>query len=269
MVAFHFCSGEYWDECLCAQVLEEAATLGRSVISVALDPCNAQGADLLDAECWAAILHLFETDRMLSVGGGPPCSTWSRLRHRPLPGGGGPRPLRSRADPFICLPGRNKREIAAFNTGTLIMTRCLYIFGLALMVGAHVWMEHPEDPKGIYPSVWATQIVGRLRELGMKFACFDQCRFGGTARKPTTVMTICSQLHSELNDCRCTGGHSHARTTGVSETVFFHYFPCQVPSTALQLHRALSGGLDTTISRRLRGWPCGLEAGVGSRWSSS
>ena len=31
------------------------------------------------------------------------------------------------------------------------------------MVGAHVWMEHPEGPKGIYPSERATQIVGRLR----------------------------------------------------------------------------------------------------------
>ena len=244
LVCIHLCSGEFWEQSICAQVLEIAAELGISVISVAVDPCNGRGADLLDPEAWQALQDLVIARRVWSIGGGPPCSTWSRLRHRPLPGGGGPRPLRARAAPFRCLTGRTKTEMASCNTGTLLMARCIYLFGLAWFMGSHVWMEHPEDPGGDYPSVWASDVVARMRMLGMLIASFDQCQFGGTARKPTTLMTCSEDLFSAMNERRCCGGHIHARTTGTrSDGGFF--------STA---HAKYQAPLCRAVARSISTW---------------
>ena len=134
------------------------------------------------------------------------------------------------------------------------MLRCLYIFGLALFAGVHVWMEHPEDPHGEFPSVWATQIVKRLLQLGMSLASFDQCRFGGTARKPTTIMTDCPHLQADLDAKRCTGGHSHARTTGLTAQGGFH-------STA---HAQYQAPLCCVLARSAASWTPRYRGGFGA-----
>ena len=64
----------------------------------------------------------------------------------------------------------------------------------------------------------------------MHIASFYQCRFGGTARKPTAVMTACSLLHADLADMRCLGGHYHAKTVGArARRVAF--IPLPMPNT--------------------------------------
>ena len=138
------------------------------------------------------------------------------------------------------------------------MLRCLYVFGFALFTGVHVWMEHPEDPKGIYPSIWATHLVGRLVELGMRFASFDQCQFGGTARKPTTVMSVCSQLQADLDAKRCTGGHVHARTTGINAKG--GYFSTSHAKYQAPLCSVIASSAASWQSRYRGGFAAGLSA---------
>eukprot|EP00974_Lingulodinium_polyedra_P055989 5384280-Lingulodinium_polyedra.AAC.1 len=48
---------------------------------------------------------------------GPPCSTWSRARWNPLPGGGGPRPLRTRDEPW----GRSDLSLSAREAEKLLL----------------------------------------------------------------------------------------------------------------------------------------------------
>ena len=79
----------------------------------------------------------------------------------------------------------------------------------------------------------------------MLVASFDQCQFGETAHKPTTLMTCSEDLHSDVYERRCCGGHVHARTTGTrSEGGFF--------STA---HAKYQAPLCRAIARSISTWP--------------
>ena len=54
------------------------------------------GHDILDVVFWSFLVRLCKTGRVKALFAGPPCSTWSRLRHLL----GGPPPLRSRRLPW-------------------------------------------------------------------------------------------------------------------------------------------------------------------------
>ena len=72
----------------------EAEELGLNLLMVSVDLLVDPDRDLADPDTFSTIMSLVEEGLVDVVLGGPPCSTWSRVRHRYIPGG--PRPLRLR-----------------------------------------------------------------------------------------------------------------------------------------------------------------------------
>ena len=101
----HLCSGPRRNGDLLDSVERACSQVGIDVVGIAIDPLatvfSSDGSfspikgDLL-APFWGRyVLDLIHSRRVLGGFGSPPCSTISAARHRPLAGGGGPRPLRS------------------------------------------------------------------------------------------------------------------------------------------------------------------------------
>ena len=123
---------------------------GLVVAVIWFDPCVDPERDLcipaaferLDRDCCSGLI--------VAVMASPPCSTVSRARHRRLPGGGGPRPLRSRADPFVPLPHLYPRELRAVALGTHLACACYRLLAAVCLRGGSPggWgaKEHPADP---------------------------------------------------------------------------------------------------------------------------
>ena len=130
-----------------------------------------------------ALMMLAEEGLIDIVLGGPPCSTWSKLRFLP----NGPPPLRHRGDHVWGLPGLTLAQRARVREGNVLMVNCLALFeAVSLRGGGHL-MEHPADPGyEPFPSIWSNEEM-----QGLEFRCnairllIHQCMFGGRARKDT------------------------------------------------------------------------------------
>ena len=201
-IFIHLCSGPRRVGDVCDWIIRQANLDSRAVLALRVDPLISRSLDLVDGMFVCKIEGLICSGRCLGVLASPPCSTWSRARHVPLTGTStfGPRPLRSRADPWVCLDGRSRAEQALCNLGSCIMLACVYLLGLA----HYCWrgLEHPKDPGSEpFPSFLATKASTLLQAQGMKTIRFDQCRFGANARKPTQMLISQSDLVGRL------GGH--------------------------------------------------------------
>ncbi len=116
--------------------------------------------------------------------GGPPCATWSRLRHR----SGGPRPLRFRDQ----LWGRT--DLSATEHDRLMEANLLmfnfWAFCEAIAVRGGIYIkEHPDDPGEIpHPSVWITHEFQAFEQRVNGRQCrLHQCALGCSCRKPTRL----------------------------------------------------------------------------------
>ena len=169
-----------------------ASAEGLVVAVIWFDPCVDPERDLcvpaaferLDRDCCSGLI--------VAVMASPPCSTVSRARHRRLPGGGGPRPLRSRADPFVPLPHLYPRELRAVALGTHLACACYHLLAAVCLRGGWGAKEHPADPgREPYPSFFHSDEIRHLSGLvdGMTYV-LHQCRFGSPAVKPTGIWTV-------------------------------------------------------------------------------
>ena len=165
-----------------------AATAGLMVevwsIDTAISPdfnlSNVEFVELLAACCRMGIFHL--------IMAGPPCSTWSKVRHLFIEGG--PRPLRLRSSPW----GRTdvkltKRERAQLDLGSALLQTTIYLMKLVVEVGGLALLEHPRDPgSDPYPSIWNLPLIREfLAESGGRLLQPDQCMLGSEAQKKTTI----------------------------------------------------------------------------------
>ena len=145
---------------------------------------------------------------MIGGFGSPPCSTVSAARHRPLSQQGGPRPLRSRSDPWIPLKYCSPKEVQAVRIGSLLFLLCLGMLGEIRAHGGWVGLEHPADRhQEPYPSFFNTVEVQKfLRFCGMAYYVMHQCRFGAKSVKPTGLLLPwgCSGIQLKCNHI---GGH--------------------------------------------------------------
>jgi len=109
--------------------------------------------------------------------GGPPCSTWTRLRYR----AGGPPPLRSREYPWG-LPHLTAGQRRSCDTASLILYAVMEVLTLIAGLGGTVTMEHPEDPShDPCPSIWATSMVINFEKLVKAIRCLlVRLWWGGT-----------------------------------------------------------------------------------------
>ncbi|CAL1171994.1 unnamed protein product [Cladocopium goreaui] len=101
-IFIHLCSGPRRVGDVCDWIIRQANLDSRAVLALRVDPLISRSLDLVDGMFVCKIEGLICSGRCLGVLASPPCSTWSRARHVPLTGTStfGPRPLRSRADPW-------------------------------------------------------------------------------------------------------------------------------------------------------------------------
>ena len=136
---------EEWVRRLCAE-------RGFDCVVISYDPLISEKFDILSNAQFSMIRKLAYSGRVDGEHGGPVCATWSRLRHLP----GGPPPLRSRRQPFW-LPGLSSKNKESLRRGSEFFLRQMDICeGVFRFFGHTHSTEHPKDPKGKYPSIWAT-----------------------------------------------------------------------------------------------------------------
>ena len=189
--------------------------------------------DLEFDQCWDfTVQTTFHKIAMLAIEGlldivlgGPPCSTVARIRHLPLPGGGGPRPLRYR----WCLWGR--LDLRPHERVRVVESNTLWIHMMAISElvssrgGAHL-IEHPGDPgRAPFASMWATpEMLGMEARTSAVRALFHQCCFGGITAKFTCMSGTLDDLCS-LDGIWCPGlsaTHTHGRSSGQAEDGSFY-----------------------------------------------
>eukprot|EP00434_Breviolum_minutum_P045769 symbB.v1.2.041102.t1/scaffold7825.1/size10313/1 len=148
----HLCSGPFREDDLTAWVERLGHEHGMLIVGIRVDPRVRKSSHSLDLSCndmfktadMLLLLSLIHAGRVQGLFVSPPCSTFSAARHKALSGKKhGPRPLRSRRNPWVCLPGRTKREHEAVDIGTGLGLLSIGLMGEARMFGAWVGGETP------------------------------------------------------------------------------------------------------------------------------
>ena len=215
-VFLHLCSGPPRKGDFVDEIIRRARRQGEGVVAVRLDPIIDPTLDLTDGKVVSFIRDLITLDRVYGMLCSPPCSTWSRARHVPLQkcGQQGPRPLRSRINPWICLPQRTPKEVAACNLGSALLLACVYLLGFCRRWRA---FEHPRDPgTEPFPSFFSSTASDLLRQQHMRDVVFDQCRFGAAARKPTQLL-LNKDDHVQAFHLKFCKHHKHDPHIGVDK----------------------------------------------------
>ena len=180
-----------------------------------LDVSCGAAQDLHNPKVWGYLCHLAKRGKIRAILGGPPCRTFSRLRHvQP-----GPRPLRGRGESRWGLPDLREDEAGKTHSDTALVLKQLGLFELTKEAdpeNSDFLMEHPEDPMEYlredeakdFPSVWDWK---ELREFaqrhGLAMVSFDQGRCGHVRRKPTTILTSLMRM-KELDGMRQTNARA-------------------------------------------------------------
>ena len=185
--------------------------------ALAYDLAIDDGHDLTDSGLARELRKLCSSGDVVGFFAGPPCSTVSRARHRPLAGRRGPRPLRARADPLLPLPGLSDSERRACALGTHLFLFCLELFTRVILRGGWAGQEHPQDPGcKPFPSFWCSEeVVNWMTEFGLHVVSFDQCRHGGVSQKPTSIVTNDATLREGLG-LRCNHRRRHRGLYGLA-----------------------------------------------------
>ena len=177
--------------------------------------------DMLQPELYGALCTAAKQGRVVFIGGGPNCRTWSILRHIPKPGA--PTPVRDQA------------AQTQLDDDSILILRQMYITSLARasraavsLPGPRSFLEHPEDPvvSSSLPkakecsSFWITE-EGQLwmEENSLTAISFDQCRLGQLVKKATTLAT--DLPIQDWDQMRCT----HQSHVGTNESSALSRYP--------------------------------------------
>ncbi len=242
----HLCSGP--DRCfdLGDWVERTASANGYKVVSIRIDPlawCSEQwtcftSGDLFESTVGLGLIGLIHSGRVIGGFGSPPCSTISAARHVPLVKRGGPRPLRSRSNPWNALPYCSETERQAVRVGSVLFLLVLGLLGEVRFRGGWICLEHPADRgREPYPSFFCTDVVTQFKQLcKLRYFVLDQCMYGAVSRKPTGLLL---PLFSHSIEKFCNHGKNHPVLIGLSNSGGFRTTPAaQYPS---QFCEALSG----------------------------
>ncbi len=166
--------------------------------------------DLAQPETFHSLGCLVDEGYVDILVAGPPCSTWSRARHR---GRDGPPPVRGRSESpwgFPHLTGALKRQVTEAN---VLMVNTLSLMERVSRAGGSYLLEHPADPGGEpYPSIWSNEVlIGMMVRTGGQTVSFNQCALGGPTPKPTTLGGTLCGLQEEFGPCVCPGVSAHHR----------------------------------------------------------
>jgi len=201
LVIVHFFSG-YRREGDLHQIVEHAVqTNGDQILVLSVDLCmQRQKADLATHSAlvwWKSRAH---AGQLISIGGGPPCETYTAARQSDDLG---PRPLRSCLEP-LGLPGLTAKEWNQIHIGDRLLRFLLDMLLTMAMLGYSGFVEHPQYPtwtkRDDVTSIWCLRATKILRRLNcVTVVSFDQCTCGALGRKPTTLLLVrLSQVRSSL-----------------------------------------------------------------------
>ena len=169
----HSCSGPRRPGDVLDCIERSSAEIGINIVGIAIDPLAAVSlpemghvshADLLSPHWLDWLVHLIHSGRVLGGMGSPPCSTISAARHVPMKGRDGssrhrrrgPRPLRSRSDPWVPVPYCDHKDVHAVNIGSPFLL-VLGLLGEICNYGGWSALEHPADrQREPYASFFAT-----------------------------------------------------------------------------------------------------------------
>ena len=223
--------------------------------------------DMLQPKLYGALCTAAKQGRVVFIGGGPNCRTWSILRHIPKPGA--PTPLRGRTPETLWgLPHLDQAAQTQLDDDSILILRQMYITSLARasraavsLPGPRSFLEHPEDPvvSSSLPKAkecsffWITE-EGQLwmEENSLTAISFDQCRLGQLVKKATTLAT--DLPIQDWDQMRCT----HQSHVGTNESSTLSRYPWAWPKPSLchSQRRGTSGSphnFRETLRNHLRG----------------
>ena len=185
---------------------------------VCLDIANNSAENVHNPAVWAYLWSLAKKGLVKALLGGPPCRTFSRLRHqRP-----GPRPLRGRSTKRWALEGLSAAEREQVHSDSALVLKMFALYDVMVESVESkeltvFLLEHPEDPMNYvdsnsnedvyeYPSVWEWPELHSFADRHLlQQVAFDQSRTGHVRCKPTRLLTSLAAL-SELDGLRHQGG---------------------------------------------------------------
>ena len=149
--------------------------------------------DLSSTVLWDNLFKMIQTGVFDVLILSPPCSTFSRARHR-YSGTFGPRPLRSHAH-LLGFPWLRDADNRRVEQANFFIRQSFKAARLQQQQGLYFILEHPEDlgrvSSGERPaSIWAFDEILEMC-AGGDIACWGvhQCFFGAATSKPTRLLS--------------------------------------------------------------------------------
>ena len=213
LVVVHFFSGFRRDRDIHQVIEQRSLANGTQVFVLSVDLCmQRQHADLATHASLRWWKQRALSGQLASIGGGPPCETYTAARQAD---GLGPRPVRSASEPRG-LPGLTLREWQQIQIGDRLLRFLLEMLVLMALMGYSGFIEHPQFPTWektrSLTSIWCLKAVKLMKRLRcVSVVSFDQCVCGANAKKPTTLLVIrMPQVRSNLLQLGNMGRCSHA-----------------------------------------------------------
>jgi len=224
------------------------------VFCISIDLCLAKKhSDLTDSDTKAFWIGKMRQGHILGIGGGPSCETWSAARHAP----GGPAPVRSYDAPWG-LPGLTGRQWAQVATGTKLIQFLVDLLVVATQLGLCGFLEHPQFPIWLMrarpASIWMLSAIRALARLECIQICsFDQCIYGLSATKPTTLMLLRLSTFKDLTFSkglrgRCSHPSGHRPLQGIQQDGSFATARAKIYPEAM--NRALAFAVSRFLTER-------------------
>lgn len=188
---------------------------GFVILTVSLDIIiDSHFGDISKAETRSFWLHYIRMGYIAGFLAGPPCNTWSKARSIALPGGTGPRVIRTPTEPWG-LESLRFGELMQLTLGTILLGFALEaMIALAMHEGSGI-LEHPRDsgdPEAV--SIWRLPVVQSILQLpGMRLVHLAQGLYGAPSHKPTTFLTL---RLPDLERCLHQGLLTKSLPTGIS-----------------------------------------------------
>ena len=169
-----------------------------------------QCSDMLQADHMLPLLKLIHAGRVLGGFVSPPHTTFTAVRRKPFTRSvWGPRPLRSRAEPWFPLPGCTLKERLLVDIGSSLALVGIGLLGEIRCFGGWLGQEHPADRgRKPFPSIFFSAEMEQLkRHFKLRYYTTDQCMFGAASKRPTglllpwgsdEVVRKCNHMHPNI-----------------------------------------------------------------------
>ena len=181
--------------------------------------------DLRDAIQVEIIIELIQSGLVAAAHFAVPCGTCSRAREIPVPGGGGPRPLRSESKP-LGLEGLYPAEQARVDCANEVYNTAFKLIDVLIEASAVIVIENPD--RSIF---WHFPRAVELLSKGFSDVRFQHCKWTmlkSMRAKWVRLRTNCAAF--EVLEGPCHVQHTHLKW-GISDTGHFNTsFEAEYPS---------------------------------------